>query len=326
MAGFFGLFDYTKPGKGVDVDAPPKKPFFRFFELYWRKFSRLLLLNLLVFIMLLPIIAVVFRAFNGWIFSLNPDYYTNIIEQTEENAASSSTDSEAVEGAVLFTVFQDLLINFPISFPFTAPATVPEFIFLILLLASVILYGPIMCGFAYVLRNFVREEHAWISDFFIRMKKNFRQGVALGLLELFALSMLFLNLTMQTAENASSFTAFSMMLAKLVSPLLMVIILFTRKYMYIMAVTFDIPLYGILKNSLAFSIVGLGRNFLVLLIEAVIIFIVFFIPPGDVLLMPFLFFSFTGFLSAFSSYPLIYKHMILPRIKQEENGEDTAEA
>lgn len=26
MAGFFGFFDYTKPGPGIPKDAPPKAP------------------------------------------------------------------------------------------------------------------------------------------------------------------------------------------------------------------------------------------------------------------------------------------------------------
>ncbi len=31
MAGFFGFFDYTKPGPGVPEDLPPKSKFIVFF-------------------------------------------------------------------------------------------------------------------------------------------------------------------------------------------------------------------------------------------------------------------------------------------------------
>jgi uncharacterized membrane protein YesL len=321
LAGFFGLFDFTKPGKGVDPNAPPKKPFFRFFELFWRKFTRFILLNLLLFLLFLPIITVVFRFFNQWVVSLDPDFYQNIIQQAEEQAANPPAEGEAAQGVVLFSILQDILFRLPVSLPFSSPATLGEWVFLFWLLLSLLLYGPVMCGFTYMLRNFVREEHAWMSDFFLRMKSNFKQGVALGLLELFALSMLILNLTMQSADGASGWTSFSVTLAKLISPLLMVIILFTRKYMYLMAVTFNISVFNIIKNSLAFSIVGLLRNALVLVIEAALIFAVFFIPMGDFLLLPFFFFSFTGFLSVFAVYPLIHKHMILPSLKRE-SGED----
>ncbi len=313
MAGFFGLFNFTKPGKGVDVNAPPKKPFIRFFELYWRKFSRLLLMNLLVFFLLLPIITVVFRFFFFWIVNKDPENMNQILSQAGEAAAS-------VEGEVsapLISVFQDILLSLPVSFPFIAPSTFPEIVFLILLIASLILYGPVMCGYAYMLRNYAREEHAWFSDFFLRMKKNFRQGVALGLLELFSLSMLIYNLNIQPAEG----NTIPVMLVKLFSPLLLVVILFMRKYMYVMTVTFDLSLFNVIKNSLVFSVVGLPRNFLVLLIEAVIIFAVFFLPVFDILLMPFFFFSLTGFLSVFAAYPLIHKHMILPIVESKKESD-----
>ena len=38
MAGFFGIGDFTKEGKGVDKDAPKKRGIFAFFELFFRKF------------------------------------------------------------------------------------------------------------------------------------------------------------------------------------------------------------------------------------------------------------------------------------------------
>lgn len=47
MAGFFGFFDYTKPGKGVEKDEPPKPRFLLFWELFFRKFWKLVQLNLL---------------------------------------------------------------------------------------------------------------------------------------------------------------------------------------------------------------------------------------------------------------------------------------
>ncbi len=44
-----GLFsvNYNKPGPGVSKDAPPKKAFFRFWEIYFRKFFNLIKVNML---------------------------------------------------------------------------------------------------------------------------------------------------------------------------------------------------------------------------------------------------------------------------------------
>jgi uncharacterized membrane protein YesL len=58
MAGMFGLFDYSKPGKGVDKNAPQKKRFFHFFELYFRKFWKLIALNLMYLLFCIPIVTI----------------------------------------------------------------------------------------------------------------------------------------------------------------------------------------------------------------------------------------------------------------------------
>ena len=47
MAGFFGLFDYTKTGPGILKNAPPKPRVIVFFEVYFRKFWHLIKLNIL---------------------------------------------------------------------------------------------------------------------------------------------------------------------------------------------------------------------------------------------------------------------------------------
>lgn len=56
MAGFFGLFNYDKPGPGVDKNAPKKKSFVVFFEILGRKFWKLILVNLLYVLFSLPVV------------------------------------------------------------------------------------------------------------------------------------------------------------------------------------------------------------------------------------------------------------------------------
>ena len=41
MAGFFGLFNYEKEGPGVEKNAPKKKRFIEFFEIYFKNFWKL---------------------------------------------------------------------------------------------------------------------------------------------------------------------------------------------------------------------------------------------------------------------------------------------
>lgn len=56
MAGMFGFLDTSKPGPGVSKNAPQKKPFFLFWELYARKFWKLVIANLLYVLVSLPVI------------------------------------------------------------------------------------------------------------------------------------------------------------------------------------------------------------------------------------------------------------------------------
>ena len=49
--GLFDLFNnYDKPGPGVSKDEPRKAPPIRFFEIFWRKLSKLVQLNLIYMI------------------------------------------------------------------------------------------------------------------------------------------------------------------------------------------------------------------------------------------------------------------------------------
>lgn len=54
----FGKYDYNKAGKGIAKDAPKKKTFFAFMELYFRYAWRLVKLNLLTFIFCLPVVTI----------------------------------------------------------------------------------------------------------------------------------------------------------------------------------------------------------------------------------------------------------------------------
>ena len=56
MAGFFGLFNYNKEGPGVEKNAPKKRAFIVFFEIYGRKFWNLFYANLLFLLTNLPIV------------------------------------------------------------------------------------------------------------------------------------------------------------------------------------------------------------------------------------------------------------------------------
>lgn len=56
MAGFFGLFNYSKEGPGVAKNAPQKRGLIRFFEIYSRKFWGLALAGIMWFVVCIPLL------------------------------------------------------------------------------------------------------------------------------------------------------------------------------------------------------------------------------------------------------------------------------
>lgn len=60
---FFGLFNYDKPGPGVSKDEPKKAAPIRFFEIFWRKLSKLIQLNLIFMIPLVIVAAMMVGVF-----------------------------------------------------------------------------------------------------------------------------------------------------------------------------------------------------------------------------------------------------------------------
>ena len=55
MAGFFGLFDFTREGPGVETGAPPLKGIRLFFRIFYMNFWKLITLNLIFIAFCIPV-------------------------------------------------------------------------------------------------------------------------------------------------------------------------------------------------------------------------------------------------------------------------------
>jgi uncharacterized membrane protein YesL len=289
------FYNYNTPGPGVDVNAPPKKAWKRFFELYWRKFSRFVIFNAITFLFMLPIITLIL-----WLLFF---------------AVASTMPDIAEEGGGFICYMQAILL--PVT------AVIPPPVLLLLLLASAVFYGPVMCGITYVYRNYSREEHAWHSDFWSQMKKNFRQGAVLGFLELSAVSLLTFNIFIQPEQLAGS--AAVLTVVKFVSVFMLILVYFARRYTYAIVITFKLPLRTIIKNSFAFAFVGLWRNAGLAAVDTSLIFLMLLINYFDIFFLPLFFFSFTGFLSVFVTFPLVDKHMLKPALERKAKAAEMEE-
>ncbi len=275
-----GLFNnYNKVGPGVSKNAPEKHRFFLFFELFGRKFTKLVLLNLIYLAALIPLILGLRLSL-----TLNLD---NIIKQP--------------------------LISFT-----------GDIIGIALLIIAGFITGPATAGFTYVIRNFQREEHAWVwSDFKEHFKKNFKQGVAMTFIDYAAYFLLYVAFVFYiygAGALAPSIAKASPYLSAVIV-LLSIIYTWAHYYIYVMMVTFDLKLKDIIKNAIIFAFAKLPLNILISVILIVLSFaMLYYIAIGAILFIIFGF-SLFGYIITFCVYPTIDKLMIKPQNHDDgDNG------
>lgn len=295
MAGIFGFFDYTKPGPGVPKDAPPKHPFIVFFEILQRKFWNFVKINLMFLVFNLP-------AFLAGMFVMLA-FFPNIIPDALESP----------EG-----MFNDIIMKFVLL---TVMMCVP-----------MITTGPSQAGFTYILRNYSREEHAFIwGDFKDAAKSNFSQSLIVGtinfivtFLTIMAIMAYWKWIDIGQIQVAVGLVGLAVMFQMLLLFACMNI------YIYQLMVTFDLTLIQLYKNALILAIVRFIPNLLILLLTAFIVFLSFglIFPFNNPLigLVPYLFLlvSLTGFIINFYAWRTIRKY-IISRIEEEEEDDDDDE-
>lgn len=168
-------------------------------------------------------------------------------------------------------------------------------------------------GVTYVLRGFVRGEPVYVlSDFIDAIKKNFKQGIILGILDcLFTFALIYGIMTYYI--NAGTYMVNVMLFAEI---LLFILFLTMRFYMYMIMITFDLSIFKILKNSFIFALIGFKRNLVVwfaLIIISIFSFYIFFAIPTLGVALPVIISIITGmFIAAFATYPVIKRYMIDP--------------
>ncbi len=282
-----GLFyNYGKVGPGVSKNEREKKRFFLFLDLLGRKFSKLISLNLIYFVTLIPL-------FLGLLLSvkLNPQILSDGVLHTD-----------AIGKAPVFVLTGDM-------------------IGLALMFVSLFLTAPATCGFTYVIRNMQRQEHAWIfSDFREHFAKNFKQAFVLGVIDMAAALVLYFAYTfyaysmpLLSPDNGTVSALGSWFVA--LASLFFVIM---HYYIYVMMVTFDLSIKNIFRNAAIFTISKMPLNlFITAIVGAIVLLSVIYTPIGIVCAMG-LTLSFCGFLIVFSVYPTIDKYMISVQETEEK--------
>lgn len=193
----------------------------------------------------------------------------------------------------------------------------------VLFCIPVVTFGPACCGLALVLRNYAREEHAFVwADFWRGFKENFKQGLAVGLLNLAAVGVTGFACWYYFQEMQS--TEWMLVLFS-IALLCLIFEIFMSFYAYLMIVTFTLNTSKLIKNAFLFSMIGMRTNILtlisVLLMAALAVFL-FTLMPALLLLIPLFFIPFIAFMIVFNSYGPIKKYLIDPQMEKSEAQTD----
>ena len=300
----FKLFDMNRDGKGVDPgeDTTPNLKFF--FTQFGRKFSKIISLNILMIFQIIPLLICLYLYFFA-----SPTTPTQYSPEFASLFGIQEVSSTA-------TGFLNLgLFSFQLGLP--TYNTYVYWVIAILLAFLVITYGWQKVGSIYVTRGLVRGDSVFVfSDYFYAIKKNFKQGFVLGLIDcliMFVLAYDFVYFYNSTPSWLTNFM-YVMIFA------LIILYMIFRFYTYLMIVTFNIKLTKVFKNALIFTVLGIKRNIMALLGLALVtafavVLIYLFVPMGlgVTIVLPLIYYlGVCAFIYTYAAYPIIQKYMIDP--------------
>ena len=193
---------------------------------------------------------------------------------------------------------------------------------------TLLTFGCVNVGTAYVLRNLCRGGEAVFpfSDFVYAVKRNYKQAIPMGIIDGLILMLLSYNIytMILTTTNFWSSTMLWMNIA------IFLIYFLMRFYIYVLMVTFDLTMGKIIKNSLIFTMLGIKRNLLALLGIIFLLVVEYLIlMAGGPYLFPvaigyplLLLFSHAAFMAIYASYFVIKKYMIDPLNSKDNSGQN----
>lgn len=312
---FFKFFN--REGKGVKKGEDLRPTFKNFFKFFYRKFSQLLSLNLLMLLQALPIVIAVL----AYLFIHRTPSQTSALFAPLYGA--SLIDPSPASSLIL------ALDALPLGIPIFQPAA--YWIIGACIIVLLLTLGWQSAGSFYVLRGLVRGDAVFVfSDYFYAIKRNFKQAFLFGLFDSFLIITLVFDL-LYYSGTVGTFWLDLMFWALTALAFLYIVM---RPYIYMMLITFDMKLRKMLKNALIFSVLGIKRNLMallgvVLLVGIHALLIVLFMPRVIItVIVPVLYLmAAIGFITAYAVYPVIDRYMIAPYRKpvEEELSDEEAE-
>ena len=306
------LYNMNSNNEITEDDRLAPRNFAFFFKLAWRNFTRLFYANILFLLANFPIIIIALflaKIFHTGAATPSSPLFLPLYGAHEFGAISP-------DFAVLWGVFGNI-----------ATIYIPTVLSWVVLGVGVFLllftFGPVSIGISYILRNIVRGEPIFfLRDFWYALKKNLRQGIIVGIIDLFLCFMLVYDLIFCFNNLGSYLNSFMLW-----ATVFMILIYFVmRFYIYTLTLTFDLKIWQIFKNALIFAFLGFKRNTLALIGIVLTVFINFmilsFYMPIGIVLPLIITVGLCMFMAIYAAWPKIKEIMIDP---YEQVSEDEAD-
>lgn len=311
------LFEFFNPNrdcKGVSKDEKPFVPNLKSMpKFYFRNFSRLLSLNVLMITLVIPILIIFY-------------IYTN----TSTTPSQESTVYSTLYGAHILRPSVSVITLLGIfgqqlDLHVLGAAGIYGIAALVILL--LLIWGFVHVGAAYCARSMFRREPVFIfSDFFYAVKRNWKQGLVMGIIDAVIVTILTVDL-LYCIQVGGTFWLDFMFFAVCA---LCIIYFFMRFYIYLMLVTFDLSTFKIYKNALIFTILGIKRNLMavlgILALVAVNALLFIMLRPFNIvvpaILPVFYLLPSITLLTTYGAYPVIEKYMI-KTVPADDNDDKT---
>lgn len=190
-------------------------------------------------------------------------------------------------------------------------------LFFLILIPCLLFAGPATAGVTYVLRNWARDDHAWVfSDFKDAWKMNWKESLIIMLINGIAIMVSYVNLTFYR-EMAVRSQSIAFLVLYYFMFMLILIYAMMNIYIFPMLVTYKLTIKQIFKNALLFTLAKLPHTFVVfVLMVALFIASIWYIFP-----VFFVGLTFPMLIGVSLANWVFYKYMDRPRNNENEDND-----
>ena len=314
------LFDISRDGKGISKNsADLGVGLKRFFDSYKNNFNKILTVNIIMVLGNFPLIFLI-AALSGY---TKNESFLPMHDLFQNLAGIFATEAPSASSLALYAITG---LNAPVLVP-----SVLTYVFYGLSLLTLFTFGIVNAGTAYILRNIAKGEPVFVwSDFWYAAKRNWRQALPFGIIDIVINVILVCNVYLMATSGIANFFESVMLWSSII---LFVLYFVMRYYMYVQMVTFKLKTTKIFKNSLIFALLGIKRNIIALLgiLFGILLEVAFIFAFKGILIsfgvgLPLLIlFSTFAYMKVFAAYYKIKEIMIDPYLREhpEENPDVT---